>query len=129
MSQREAYCACGALCVRTKGEPVRMSVCHCLDCKRRTGSAFGWNATFDASQVEILGASRSFTRGSDEGFWVRHHFCDSCGVSMFYEIERRAGMISIPAGVFADPAFPAPNVEVYVERSCPWLPDLDLPHE
>jgi hypothetical protein len=90
---------------------------------------FGWNATFNADQVEILGAYRSFTRGSDDGFWVRHHFCETCGISVFYEIERRPGMISIPAGIFADPDFPPPRVDVYDERRCPWLPELGLPHE
>src|SRR4051812_20610861 len=129
MKIREAGCACGALTARTEGDPVRLSLCHCLECKRRTGSAFGWNATFAAGQVRIAGAYRSFTRGSDEGFWVRHHFCPDGGVTLFYEIERRPGMISIPAGVFADPVFPPPRVEVHGERRCRWQPELDLPQE
>src|SRR5258707_789615 len=129
MTIREARCACGALSARTEGDPVRVSICHCLECKRRTGSAFGWNATFNADQVAIAGAYESFTRGSDEGYWARHHFCPDCGVSVFYEIERRPGMISIPAGGFADPDFPPPLVEVYEERRCPWLPDPGLPHD
>ena len=126
MTIREARCACGALAARTDGEPVRNSVCHCLECKRRTGSAFGWNATFNADQVETIGAYASFERGSDEGYWVRHHFCPNCGISVFYEIERRPGMISIPAGTFADPDFPPPRIEVHEERGCSWLPDLGL---
>jgi hypothetical protein len=40
-------------------------------------------------------------------------------IRVFYEIERRPGMISIPVGAFA---------EVYEEARCPWLPDLGLPH-
>jgi hypothetical protein len=127
MTIREARCACGALAARTEGDPVRLSLCHCLECKRRTGAAFGWNATFSAGQVTIDGDYHSFTRGSDEGYWARHHFCPQCGVCVFYEIERRPGMISIPAGTFADPDFPPPRVEVYAERRCPWLSDLGLP--
>ena len=126
MIVREARCACGALSVRAQGDPARLSICHCLECKRRTGSAFSWNATYDAARVAIEGEYRSFTRGSDDGFWVRHHFCPECGVSLFYEIERRPNMVSIPAGAFADPAFPAPSVEVYEERACLWLPQLGL---
>jgi hypothetical protein len=129
MTTREARCACGALGARTEGEPARISICHCGECKRRTGGAFSWNATFPADEVRISGPYRSFERGSEEGFWVRHHFCGACGVSVFYEIERRPGMISIPAGIFADPDFPAPRVEVYEEMRCPWLPDPGLPHD
>src|SRR3569832_1442568 len=110
---REASCACGALSARAEGEPVRYSVCHCLDCKRRTGGAFAWNATYEADAVEVEGPYESWSRNSDDGFWVRHHFCPTCGGGVFYEIERRPGMITIPAGAFADPNFPAPKDENY----------------
>jgi hypothetical protein len=129
MTIREARCACGALRARAEGDPVRLSICHCLDCKRRTGSAFSWNATYGADQVTIEGAATAFTRGSDDGYWVRHHFCPTCGVAVWYEIERRPNMISIPAGAFVDPEFPPPAIEVYDERRCPWLPDAGIPRE
>jgi hypothetical protein len=129
MIVREARCACGALSARAEGDPVRLSICHCLDCKRRSGSAFSWNATYDAARVAIDGAYRSFTRSSDDGFWGRFHFCPECGVTVAYEIERRPNMISVPAGAFADPALPPPTIEVYDERRCPWLPDFGIPRE
>lgn len=119
-----ASCACGALTAQAEGEPVRISVCHCLSCKRQTGSAFAWNATFPAEQVKVEGNYSTFERGSDDGYWGHMHFCPACGVTVFYEIERRPGMISIPIGTFSDPQFPAPTVEVYVERRCPWLGQL-----
>ncbi|MBV9881548.1 MAG: GFA family protein [Sphingomonadaceae bacterium] len=126
---REARCACGALSLRAGGDPVRISVCHCLDCKRRTGSAFAWNATYESGAIAVDGTHATWHTTSDEGFWARHHFCPACGVYVFYEIERRPGMISVPAGAFADPDFPPPRVDVYEERRCPWLPELPLPHE
>ncbi len=129
MTSREAACACGRLTARAEGDPVRLSICHCLDCKRRTGSAFAWNATYPEEKVAITGAFSTYERGSDDGFWARHHFCPTCGVSVHYEIERRPGMISIPAGAFADADFPAPGIEVYEERACPWLPELGLPRQ
>jgi hypothetical protein len=44
-----------------------------------------------------------------------------CGSTVWYEIERRPGMVTIPVGGFADPAFPEPTVEVYGERRHPWI--------
>ena len=123
MIRRTVRCGCGALTAEAVGDPVRNSICHCLDCKRRTGSAFSWNATYAEEQVTVAGEHSSFTRTSDDGFWVRDHFCPSCGGRVFYAIERRPGLISIPAGAFADPDFPAPSVEVYAERS-PWTAPL-----
>ena len=129
MTIREASCACGALTARVEGEPVRLSLCNCTDCKRRTGSAFAWTATYAAGQVAVSGPHQTFERSSDEGNWARFHFCPGCGVTVYYQIEVRPGMISVPAGGFADPAFPGPTIEVYDERRCPWLPDLGIPRE
>ena len=124
MTAREASCGCGALTAHVEGDPVRISVCHCLDCKRRTGSAFAWNATYPAAQIRFEGEWSTFERGSDDGYWARMHFCPACGVTVFYEIERRPNMVSVPVGGFSDPNFPAPTVEVYEERRCPWLGPL-----
>ena len=39
--ERRARCCCGRLSVRVRGEPVINGLCHCDDCRRRTGSALG----------------------------------------------------------------------------------------
>jgi hypothetical protein len=124
MTTREAKCLCGALSAVATGDPVRNSVCHCLDCKRKTGSAFSWNAHWPEDQVERSGEAVIVTRTSDEGFWSRYHSCPACGVAVWYEIERRPGIVSIPVGAFADPDFPAPTIEVYGERRCAWLSEF-----
>jgi hypothetical protein len=119
--ERVASCSCGALTATCEGEPVRRSICHCLDCQKRSGSAFGLNATWPAEKVRIEGESRGYTRPSDEGFWARHYFCPNCGTVLHWEIERRPGMISVAVGAFADPGFPEPTVEVYAERGRSWI--------
>ena len=124
MTTREARCSCGVLSAVATGDPIRNSVCHCLQCKRRTGSAFAWNAHWRADQVERRGEPATATRTSDEGFWARHCFCPACGTMVWYEIERRPGVVSIPVGAFADPDFPAPTVEVYGNRRCVWLTEF-----
>ena len=124
MITREAKCSCGAISAVATGDPIRNSVCHCLNCKRRTGSAFAWNAHWTADRVETRGDPATFEHKSDEGFWARHRACPACGVIVWYEIERRPGVISIPVGAFADPDFPAPTVEVFGERRCAWLAEF-----
>ena len=118
---RMASCSCGQLTAVAEGAPARRSICHCRACQQRTGSAFGLNATWPVEQVRIEGEARSFTRSSDEGFWSRSSFCPLCGSTLYREIERRPGMISIAVGCFADEAFPEPTVEVYGERRRPWI--------
>jgi hypothetical protein len=124
MATRTIECSCGGLTASVSGDPARVSVCSCLNCKRRSGSAFSWNATFAEAQVTVAGEHAHHSRTSEDGFWVRHHFCPTCGTRVFYMIEQRPGMVSIPAGLFGEADFAPPTVEVFGERRCPWLPEL-----
>ena len=120
---RRAECSCGQLAATCTGEPVRVSVCHCLACKRRTGSAFSFNARFADIDVAIEGRSSEFVRhGDEEGGRITYSFCPDCGTTVHYRSVMEPGFIAIPAGTFADPAFPAPTRSVFHNaRRCPWV--------
>lgn len=121
MSHRLASCSCGQLTVRVAGDPVRVSICHCLACQRRTGSAFGQQARFPRGSVSVSGASTAYVRAGDEGPGARFHFCPQCGATVYYEPLGLPDFLAIPVGAFADPGFPAPTVSVYEERMHRWV--------
>lgn len=120
-SVRTATCNCGALRAECRGAPVRVSICHCLACKRRTGSAFSHNLSFDAAQVTPAGTSRSYGRRADSGNHSTYHFCPKCGSIVHYENSGRPGVVMVPAGALADPAAPEPRVEVFSKRAVAWI--------
>jgi hypothetical protein len=113
---RQATCSCGQLSVSCNREPVKIGLCHCLECQKRTGSHYGVAAFFDRQDVEAHGPEKRFTRSSDSGFAVTFHFCPDCGSSVFWEPSRMPGWIAVAVGSFADPAFPAPSQSVYEHR-------------
>ena len=121
MSSRVASCSCGQLKAEVTGEPVRISVCHCLACQRRTGSVFASQARFPREAVAISGKGTEFVRVGDEGTRAKFTFCPVCGCTVFYENEDRRDPIAIPIGAFADPTFPAPTVSVYEHRMHGWV--------
>ena len=118
---RTAACRCGALTAVCEGEPVRVSVCHCLACKQRTGSAFSAQARFPAERVRIEGAWKLFERTADSGRKAKYRFCPDCGSTIAYEIEGMPGLVAVPMGAFADPDFPPPRFSVYEARKHPWI--------
>ena len=129
MIERIASCSCGALVARTRGDPLRVSICHCLACQRRTGSVFAAQARFPADAVTIDGPSRAYVRIGDEGTSARFHFCTTCGATVFYRMDAVPDVVAIPVGAFADPDFPQPQVSVYEVRRHHWVrvPD-DVAH-
>ena len=118
---RTAECSCGQLKATVEGDPVRVSVCHCLACQRRTGSAFGAQARFPADAVTIEGTPKRYVRVNDEGEGRTFSFCGECVATVFYELESMAGFIAIPLGAFADPGFPSPVLEIWEDRKVPWV--------
>lgn len=121
MTTRTARCSCGQLTAATSAEPVRISVCHCLNCQRRSGSVFAAQARFPASSVAIAGVSSTYVIVGDEGGRATFHFCPTCGATVYYTNAGSEDAIAIPIGAFADPTFPAPTVSVYEGRMHAWV--------
>lgn len=121
MTTRRAECSCGQLTITTEGDPIRISICHCLACQRRTGSVFSVQARFPREKVAVTGRSTSYVLTGDSGGRATFHFCPECGATVYYEIEQVRDAIAVPVGAFADPAFPAPKVSVYEERRHAWV--------
>ena len=122
MTTRVASCRCGQLRATVTGEPVRVSVCHCLDCKKRSGSAFAVQARWPVDQCRTDGKSSTWSHRADSGNRIRHHFCPDCGSSLHYFIEGKFdGLVAIPLGAFDDPFFVSPGFSVWEERKNDWV--------
>jgi hypothetical protein len=123
---REAACSCGQLRLEVQGDPVRVGVCHCLACQRRSGAPFAQQARFPRERVTISGAARDYVRYSDEEGEPRtFSFCPECGSTVYYRGQTEPDLIAIAVGAFADPSFPPPEYSVWEERKHAWvtLPD------
>lgn len=118
---RQASCHCGQLKVACQGDPVRVSVCHCLACQQRTGSAFGVQARFPRECLSVTGQSKQYTRTGDSGGKVKFFFCPECGSTVFWHPEGLPAFAAVAVGAFADPTFPEPKVAVYEARQHGWV--------
>jgi len=102
MTTRYAACSCEQLRLVVEGDPVRVSICHCLACQRRTGSVFGVQARFDVEQVRTEGRYSEYLRVSDNCEARIFHFCPECGSTVFYRIPSAAELIAVPVGAVAE---------------------------
>ncbi len=127
MTARTASCRCGQLRATVTGDPMRVSVCHCLNCKKRGGSAFAVQARWPADPVTTEGRSSSYEMVADSGNRGIFYFCPDCGSDVYYRNEgpsveaKLAGLVAIPLGAFDDPFFAAPSFSVWEERKHDWV--------
>jgi hypothetical protein len=122
---RNGTCQCGQLQVTCEGEPRRVSLCHCVDCQRRTGSAFSIAAFYDRGSVTCKGTSSAFTRDSASVRPVTFYFCNQCGSNVYWEPARMPDLIGVAVGAFGAPDFPRPEQSVWTKDKHAWvsLPD------
>jgi len=121
MTTRHAACSCGQLHLTIEGEPVRVSMCHCLACQRRTGAVISNQARFPRERVTVAGQSSTWSRTAESGSVVTFHFCPTCGSTVYWGSESFPGLVVVAIGNFADPTFPAPTIAVWEEARHPWV--------
>ena len=101
----EGGCLCRASRYHVMGDPLRVSVCHCTFCQRRTGSACGIGVFFAEENVELTGdALTTYEHTSDESnLRIRLNFCPRCGTAVTATLERFPDGRVIFGGTFDDP--------------------------
>lgn len=100
---------------------MRVSVCHCEECQKRSGSAFAIQARWPTDDVSITGTHKTWERIADSGHKATYEFCPDCGSTMAFIIEGWPGVVAVPVGAFADTDFPAPAFSVYEHRKHHWI--------
>jgi hypothetical protein len=112
MSDVTGGCLCGKVRFVASGDPYRVGLCHCMDCRKHHGALFHASAVFPQSAVTIEGET-----GAYEG----RYFCPHCGASVFSvsedEIEVNLGSLDAPDQF-------KPTYELWTIRRESWLPDM-----
>lgn len=119
----KATCACGQLSITVTGTPVLHGVCHCTNCKRRTGSAFGISAYFETSAVEQQNGASSVYAFHHQALKheQRRHFCPTCGTTVFWYISTMPGKVGIAGGCFAPESLGEPGASYRDNQREPWV--------
>jgi hypothetical protein len=95
-------CLCGAVKYEVHGELRPVIACHCIQCRKQTGSYMSATAAPDAQFKLTERRGLKWYRSSDE---AQRGFCAECGSPLFWKregsetISITAGSIDGPTGV------------------------------
>lgn len=109
-------CLCGAVRFSVTGQPYRVGLCHCLDCRKTHGALFHASAIFPAAAVRVTGEMADY-----QG----RRFCPRCGSPLMAQFDDE---ICINLGSLDAPDQFRPSYELWTVRRESWLPPFALKH-
>jgi hypothetical protein len=116
MDKFSGGCLCGDVRFVASGQPWRVGLCHCMDCRKHHGALFHASAIFPQQSVAISGEVRDY---------AGRCFCPRCGSSVF---SRSADEIELSLGALDAPDRFLPTYELWTVRREAWLPPFPLAH-
>lgn len=121
-------CACGALRYTCTVEPYVSYACHCTDCQKRTGSAFGVSVMVATDGVVLEGTPKERSRTADSGNEITGMFCGECGTTVMSFSAARPHVRVIAAGTLDDPSWVPMLANIWTGSAMPWvnlLPEIE----
>src|SRR5690242_16869914 len=114
-------CYCGAIRFSLRGSPYRVGICHCLDCRRKTGSLFNPLAVYPVDALIVTGTTTPHRLHAD----YQRHVCAACA-SPVYQQQDGSDEVEVFLGTLDEPNRLAPSYELWTVRREAWLPEFPL---
>lgn len=125
----EGGCQCGHVRYSIISAPLRLNICHCKDCQRQSGSAFGMSLVINPDSFRLeSGQLKEFEMQAESGRTKLCAFCPDCGVRIY---NRTPTLCSIKAGTLDDTNLLQPNAHYWTRSKQSWsmLGDTIPTHE
>ncbi|KAJ9641058.1 hypothetical protein H2199_005726 [Coniosporium tulheliwenetii] len=118
-------CFCGKCRITYSGEPKMKCLCHCLDCRKISGSTYSTNVVVPEDGFEVTsGTPKTISKTADGGETITSFFCGDCGSTMYRESGSFPGLKIVKAGVMDDVealAEAKPDAELYTKTRVNWV--------
>jgi hypothetical protein len=111
-------------------ERGEQALCHCLDCRKITGSLFSTNIIVPGESFSVTqGTPKEYSKTADSGKTMTSFFCGDCGSTLWRSSETYGTSKIIKAGTLdGDDALGStakPAVELFSKHRIPWLPAIE----
>ena len=131
MSGFTGSCLCGAVRYESTADPMLAAHCHCIDCRKSSGTGHCTHIVLPEEAFSVSGEVRFFDRPADSGNMVSRGFCPTCGSPVYSRNSGMPGMVFPRAGSLDDLEVIEPKMVVYACRAARWdrmdesLPSFD----
>ena len=118
------HCLCGSVRYEISGEPLALLYCHCVQCRRATGSSFNTSIFVRDADFRIVSGDDALAYHESTLGNLRH-FCSRCGSPIFKRFPSPPELVTVRAGTLdSDPGI-RPSAHIWVSSKAPWYQITD----
>jgi hypothetical protein len=121
-------CLCRAVRFEVHGDLEAIQLCHCADCRKAQGSAFGANMPVAAENFRLI-AGQDSLRAYQHTPGKERVFCGTCGSPLFSRLLAKPDRVRVRAGTLDAPTGATLAFHFYTDSKADWcdLPEDGLP--
>jgi hypothetical protein len=115
-------CQCGRVRYEVNARPLAAYACHCTECQRQSGSAFGLSLLVPRDALAVTsGTPAVWRRALESGRVIWCFFCSDCGVRLFHNPERVPTASIVKPGTLDDVTWLKPVGHIWTRSAQPWM--------
>ena len=116
-------CHCGALTYEAEIDPKGVTVCHCTDCQKMSGTAFRTVIRADKGKFSMLsGEPKIYVKTAESGTARAMGFCGNCGTQIFgTSVGEGPKIYGIRVGTVTQSTLLSPKQQIWTRSAQPWL--------
>ncbi|MBA8876769.1 GFA family protein [Phyllobacterium myrsinacearum] len=117
----DGSCHCGKIKFEAEINPDSVTICHCTDCQRLTGTAFRVSVPATASSLHFIsGEPRTYRKTADSGRQRVQGFCADCGTPIYStSTDPHPSRYGLRVGCLSQRTQLAPRQEVWLRSALP----------
>lgn len=122
----DGECQCGQIAYEAEVDPDDVSICHCTDCQRLTGTAYRVSVSAPSERFRIKeGEPKLYVKTADNGHRRLQFFCANCGSPIYTTGEGEdAREVGIRLGTINQRLELSPRSQIWCSSALPWSQDL-----
>jgi hypothetical protein len=118
-------CHCGAIRYTAEVDPAKVTICHCTDCQRLSGTAYRASVPAPRASFVLEGTPKTYVKTADSGTRRVHAFCPECGTPVYSAATENPPQYSLRVGCLDQRAQLPPQRQIWCKSSVPWSASLD----
>lgn len=120
----EGSCLCGQVQYEYRGELGPITMCHCSQCRRAQGSAYGTNSPVQVSHFRFV-TGQELVKEFESRQGKKRAFCRECGSPLYSRLDSKPELLRLRIGTLTTSIEAKPSYHIYAASAAEWFKFTD----